>query len=872
MRVMKRISSLLTVLILSMVLGPAFAQSQTTPTITNPLELITGVEQRDQNSDGQPDVTVIRMNYITQNDLVVVYDGGGDMQSGTTWQETTDFENDTWLFDISGDSNIQLVLQFRRTDEKLLALIYNDVTNDGIVDVRLDNGAISIPETRFPSIIAEVNDNWWLPNGDLNWNISFYTDGPGLTLVDQRQYSARFTDTWKPYLRLDGIPDTALQFWDETSDGIPDSGIWRLLADTPADMGAVRTWGWSNNGQVETPQHPDFLFWPYLVTVRSGRFESGSFRNPAEIFSSAEVLNYFTAPPSIEVAWLNGLVSPVLFRGYPTEEGFHLHGFEYFEPDRVNYTNFEIAQGYYDLAQDRDTFPELHIRHRYFAAQDIMGWGVPSDLDEIRWSWNQANRDSLAFGYKLGLAGRHHIDQIETIGDFAYHAVPYEELPGWVVSQAWDIATFVDVENQNYISSEGIYPWGPIETLVQDEPSVISRYLSGQLAVNIAEAFPTIDVGLRGEYTDYLNAPPWLYYSPVDRELHLVSADSCLWNVAEGVEIRCENLNDDDYLDRWQYYQDGELRRELIQWGDLFILHTDQAVVFKRASVPSEVFRTLPPVDHSTWTALGEQLAAQPTSFAPGDFEAMLNQFDGMTSVIQGAQFSDFRLTEDGFRFQLELSDTFEETQSPLFPSLAQYGAGTYVGELRDGMFMISPATPPDIDLRIDVSEQPPDVFSGVPRLKVTVALENQGLEDLKGTTLEMFAQPVNGTIRDRVWLGLASMDLLGSNTETVDVYWSPRIAGTWNVIGRITQRDVNSVVREIQEGVEADNIASLVEEQVSYDFTNLPRVSRYQYLILNGEQPLSGVPLVILLLALAASAVALFGLVFVMARKTQSD
>lgn len=857
-------------LVLAAAVLPAAAQPASG--VINPMDYITGFEQRDQNGDGQPDVVIIRLNYITENDVVVVYDGGGDMRPGTTWEQTTDFQNDSWLFDIGGDNTVQLVIQFQRAGDTVRALIFNDINKDGFVDVRIENGVITIPEARFPSIVAEVKDDWYLPNGRLNWNTIFYTDGPGLTLEDQTEYSARFTDVWQPFLRLDGAPDTALQFFDAENDGIPDSGLWRLLVDTPGDMGSVRTWGWSNEGRVETPPHPDFLFWPYLITIRGGRYVSGLFANPNEIFSSVVVNNYFTAPPGIEVAWLNGLVSPVLFRGYPIEAGRHLHTMEYFQPDRVNYTNFEIAQAYYDIADDRDTYPELHIRHRYFEAQDIMGWGLPSDIDEIRWSWNQPNRDGLVFNYKIGLAGRHHIDEQTSIGDFEYHAVPYDELPQWVMSRPWDIVTFIDTESRNYISSEGIYTWGPVETMIREEPSVLSRYLAGELSVNIAEAFTTIDVGLRGEFTDYLNDVPWLYFSPLDRKLHLVSADSCLWNVAEGIEIRCSNMNDDDYLDRWQYYEDGQLRRELIQWGDLFILHTDDRIVFKRSSFPPEVFRTLPPTDHESWLALGEQLAAQPAGFAPGDFEAMLNQFDGMTSVVEGVEFSDFRLTDNGFRFRLQVNDDFEEMASPLFPSLAAYGSGALIGELRDGLFLVSPASPPDVALNLTVSEQPPDVFSAVPRLKITLSLANRGLEDLKDVTVEVFAQPRDGTITNRVWLGLSTITLLGSDTQDIDVFWSPRVRGTWDVTARLTRREVNTVVREIQEQTEAPDIDALIETRISYDFNSSLQVSRYQYLVLNGEQPLSGVPLVILLLALAVSAVALFGLVYVLARRAPSD
>jgi catechol 2,3-dioxygenase-like lactoylglutathione lyase family enzyme len=861
-----------TLFVLLAALPPVFSQAQAQPSVVNPLDHIMSIRQADQNNDGQPDVTIIRLAYATENDQVVVYDGGGDMRAGSTWQETTDFENDTWLFDTGADNTVQLVIQFQREGEKRRALIYNDLDGDGSVSTAVVDGVFSITEGRFPSIIAEVDGDWRLPDGSLNWNIVFYTDGDGLKLVDLTEFSARFTDLWTSFLRLDGSPDTALQFYDEDRDGIPEAGIWRLLVDTPADWGAVRTWIWSNGALLDIPEHPDYLFWPYLVTPRTGRYDPDVVSTSAEKFVNFEVANYFTTPPSIEVGWLSGLVSPALFRGYPTEQGFHMHSNVYFEPDRVNYANFEIAQAYYDLAQDRDTFPELHIRHRYFRARDVMGWGLPANLNEIRYSWNQDNQPNYLWDYKLGLAGRHSIDEQEQVGDFAYHAVPHAELPEWVTSHKWDIATFIAAEGLSYVSSEGIYDWGPVETMVRDEPSLLSRYLAGQYEFNLGQAFTTTAVGIRGEYTDYLNDVPWLYFSPMDRKLHLVSADACVWTLGVGTEIRCGNLNNDDYLDRWQYFVDGQLQSELIELDDLLILRTNNTIKVKYIDVPNEIFRTLPPTDHESWAELGVMLNTNSPTFAPADFEAMFNQFEGETSVIQGAHFIDFRLTEEGFRFQLQLEAGFEETLSSLLPSLANYAPGEYIVEMKDDIFTVSPMTGPDIALDISIAELPEDRFVAVPRLQLRVSLQNRSVADLKGVTLEVFAEPDNGSSGDRVWLAFGSVDLLGSETQTRDINWTPPTTGNWLVTARLTERDVDIILQEIQERSNDENVKALLSQQISYNFQNYPSVSRYQYLVLNGEQPISGIPIVILLIALAASAVALFWLIIVLLRKTQSD
>src|SRR6185503_2976812 len=147
----------------------------------------------------------------------------------------------------------------------------------------------------------------------------------------------------------------------------------------------------------------------------------------------------------------------------------------------------------------------------YYAAGDPYGWNVNAPVNEIRWSWNQSNAPGLSWDYKLGLAGRHAITTEIQLGDFRYTTVPYADLPGWVVNNQWDYATFVARENTPFQSTEGIYGWGPIEKLIDGKLETTSRYLAGDVVVDLQPEFKNIDFGWRGELAPNLQSRPSLY-------------------------------------------------------------------------------------------------------------------------------------------------------------------------------------------------------------------------------------------------------------------------------------------------------------------------------------------------------------------------
>ena len=843
--------------------SPAYGSGQATEAVTPPYT-IQSLTQYDTNGDARSDMTVIQMQFITSNDRVTVYDGGSDMQNGTTWEETTDLHNDTWVFDIGSDNTAQLIIRFNELEDKLQAQIFNDLDGDGAVDYTTQNGLVTVTEALYPSIVAEVQNDWWLPDGHLNWNVAFYTDGNGLTLYNSSGYSVNFTKTWRSFMELDGTPDAVMQFYDENNDGTPESGIWRLLVNTPRDMGAERTWVWRNVGQVETPPHPDYIFWPYLITARISRYEQGIFRGVEEVLKPESGLNYFDTPPSVEVGWLTGLVSPMQFRGYPIEEGFHVNSEVYFEKDRINYTDFEIAQDYYDLAQDNDRMPELHIRHRYFGADDLYGWSLPSDLNEIRWSWNQSNAPGTVWDYKLGLAGRQHIDEVSRIGEFSYYAIPYLELPKWVIGESWDIVTFVSSEQAPFVSSEGIYPWGPIETPVEDQIRILSAYLSGRLELNINSVFTSIPEGLRGEYADNLSAQPYLYLSSIDYELHLLKAGGCLWNIDPDTQIVCDNLNGGDFINRWQYVVRGQPQRDLIKIDGFLILQGESGVSFKQVSFPEEIFRTLPPTNHSTWMRLGQQLAQNEISFEPGDFFAMFDRVEGPVLQIDGAQFEDFRIIENGFRLVLELNSDSETKLLPGFPDLTNLSAGKYMIEMQDGTFTVLPLTPPELVLTTSVEIAPIDEFTTPGTVNISVRVENQGLQDLSKLTVETFIDSEDGNINNRLWVGLDTVDALGESARSYTYTWVPNRTGNWVVRSRITDRTVEEVAILIQTDSDQDNIQAYTSSAINYTVQTVTPVSPTQFLTLGNEQPFSGIGILVLWIAVGISAVSLFGLIII--------
>jgi hypothetical protein len=748
--------------------APVMAQGSPEPSL----------RQEDLDGDGQPDLTVITASYATDRDMVWVYDGADDMRWGESWPEVTDFTNDTWLFDVASDGVARLVIRFSRERGGYLASLFQDRDGDAVVKTEVDGTRVTILESPYPVLTVKANDGWFLPDGHLNWNVRFLTDGPVLHL-----HTYELTDPWKQFLVHDGEPDVELEFKDEDLDGIPEYGLWRIMAPTPSFWGATRTVIWSNAGGTRPSQPTGSLFWPYLATSAPASPRSpGTDSIPAGAALPQDP-NYFDLPPIVVAGFGEGKIQHITFPGYPIERGFHLNTPQPFLKGEINYADAELAQAYYDLAGDRDGSPELHIRHRYYGQRDPYGWDLGVPENEIRWSWNQANSSGLGWDYKVSLARRQAVTGTVEFPDFSYHGVPYEALPFWVTDNSWDYATFVAREGADIESAEGIYLWGAVETPVEEDPSLLSRYLAGELDLDLGEAFHDLPPGWRGELAPALQDRPLLYVSTVDGQLHLRGASQGVWNLGGGSELRYADLDSDGYLDQWLLFEDGVLARQFSFVAPYLIYAGDDQVTFKRVEAEPSLLETLPPRTQAEWLALSERLAAQGRSLGPDDLEAMMAQFEAVEWRVDGAEMRDLRSSGAGFRAILDLQPGFGARGSG-GPGLAALQPGAYLLTY-DGDFQVERLTAPSLHLEFDPGSAPqgegPTVFEGY---ELVLAIGNDGLQDTEAMTVTVWASDPGGEVTR---LPPQSAGVLAGGTARLRVPWMPSEPGLWTFRADVT-------------------------------------------------------------------------------------
>lgn len=726
-----------------------------------------GLNQLDLDGDALPDLTIINVSLATNNDEIHVYDGGNDMRWGKEWSTVTDFVNDTWVFDIGADGSAQLVIQFSKTAYKVKASLFHDLDGDGEVSIDIVNGLVNVTESAYPPLTMVAEPDWYLANGQLNWNIHILSDGPSVEHINTYNLST----TWRRFVQLDGEPDIEIEFRDDDLDGIPEYGLWRLLAPTPKTEGGSRTWIWSNEAQHIPDQPGEFEFWPFL--------------------GSSEANGYFDTPPIIEVDWLASRIARVSFPGYPIEHGYHVNTIQDFKKNLINYADFENIQAYYDLANNEDGNPELHIRHRYFGSFDPYGWNLPEPVNEIRWSWNQLLQGDLTWDFKLGLAGRHEITSTISFPDFSYKTIPFDKLPSWIAANKWDMATFVAREGANFASSEGIYAWGPIESMLDDEPSTMSRYLAGQRVVDPRQAFQNIGVGWRGEFAPSLAGQPRLYFSPIDRRLHLLNAEYGIWTIDDRSQIRYSDRDGDGYIDHWRYEEDSELLEQLIFADQYLIYADDNQISLRQIDLSPYTFESSPPKNHREWRLLNDLLTDHTQELDTSDLENIATQFSGPEWRLYGGAIRDYRSTGDGFRFVLTLKTGFETTGLLENLDLLSHSPGEYLVTY-DGSFSLATLKPPEISIE---KQQLYDPGSISQVNSVVLEMFNNGLDDTSDLTLFAEAQTDFGIVK----LDELAVDVLSGQPVRQILAIGQMRGGDWTLHAWLEDQD-GTILAEVQE------------------------------------------------------------------------
>ena len=794
------------------------AQSPTSDSV-----VVKGIEQHDLDGDGSPDQTIILCSFATEDDRVLVLDGAGDMTVSNDWQGTTDFDDDTWIFDVGTDGSAELIVVFSSDGGGHVARFYDDTDGDGKVAYHVVGTQVIIDESAYWSLEMTAESGWYTSTGHPNMNVKALLDKPYSGFQSMTQ------DIASRYMVHDGVPDVTFELTDSNRDGVPEHYLVRLLSFIPEKVGVGRSNLYFNDIGTQPVPPRSARFWPFLALQQPG---------------SSEVLRYFDMLPAVSVDWKSSEIRGLIWKGYPIGAGYHINNMQHIHVGETNEADFEVPHAYYDLAANKDAFPELNIR---------LFRMLPDPWQEVRYSWNQTNPGTLLWDYKLGLMSDHPIDQVVGFPTFELRMVSYELLPYWVTGREWKLTTFVAREGGSRESTEGIYAWTPREgadPTSPDNPSMDAHYtstsyLTGDSDIAPYEYFTDIWEGYRGEYNLAQPLRPLLYYSPIDHRLHLRGAERGLLNLGQNRQVTYQDTNGDGYLDHWQYLESGVVRRQLIHAKPYLLHAANGGVALKSEDEDFSVFETLPPRDHEDWLALGQHLEAYHLDLAPDDLGAMLAQFQGPEWRVEGAELRSFRPDGGGFRFVLDLHPGFVTSGSG-GPDLSGLPAGAYVLQY-DDTFNVKPLTPARLEVapgtfRLSVPE--PVALEPV---WIEARLRNQGLEDVPELSVRAYAKESGG---QRELVAEEEITLLAGESLPVRLEWYPFTPGRW------------WLTLELSTTPDSELIPTPVRAQTSLDVlvTSPPPPSAAQiWKLSNADQPLT-LLLILTTVALTAASLLLIG------------
>ncbi|GEM_PF-656226 len=722
------------------------------------------VRQYDLNGDGRPDMTAVDCAFASSYDRILIFDRAGDMGTGTDVRAVADFKDDVWIFDVGADQTAQLVLMFAQEGGRRAAYIYDDRDGDGAVSYRARPGYVEVTESPW-HVRVVADPDWFLPDGRVNPRLLFQIDGYVLRYLEWGE-AAPAPEWARRATVTDGTVDWEIEVADVNGDGIADYQLQRLRRSSPEDANIFRATLYVNRRPRPHNSYPDALFWPLLV----GKHNS-------------EDYNYFDYHPVLSVDWAQAKIYQVGILGYPTEQGYHINSRAPWKKGEVNYANFENPIAYYDLAEDADGRPELVVRLEVFAERDPSfsdeAWllrGFPRPIVQADYPWDQ-NNDGR-WDYQLSLAGFHPVTPVVEFPDFAVRTVPYGALPDWVMEREWAVATFVVAETAAYWGSEGMLEW-EVNRGFRDgqlvEPSGLRNlYMTGLIDEPPLENYAEIRRGMRGEYATDGVGRPTLYWSPVDRRLHLFRAQGGLWNVDGQATVRYADRDGDGYLDEWLYTSDGTIRQ--LNVGRGFLLYAgDGEVLLRKADVSPAALTVSPPRNRAEWERLRQILDARPSPLPADDVKGMATQFEGPEVRIEGATVRDVRVTRRGIRFVLEVRPGGRVASDAwaLFP--AGLTPGAYVVANEADRWSVRPLTPAAPVL---VSVEGPAAREGEWATLAATVL-NAGLEDIRSLPLCAILDGPGGT---RQVLTATVPFLPGEGQREVWWDWRPPRAGGWSL------------------------------------------------------------------------------------------
>ncbi len=685
-----------------------------------------------------------------------------DARQHEPWWRWGNTSTDAYLFAAGSPDRVLLILTFdTRADGSPEARFYLNQMGAKPVDYSLDGTTLTVRTAGGrPTLVMHPDHGEWLVDGQANYDLTLLL-----------------------YNSIAGVPPAPSPEGD-----VPDQVI-HVGGQHPA----IPDW---QTQQVLRDPFPNRGYSRFAASLRM--VDSPPFKVAAPVFPD---FPYFGIGDG-KINWFEENPNPLYLDA--TRPEFHIFSFTGFETggsyeisslSRPPRPDFEAPFAFYNF-DPTTRHAQLIVRAESYPAGDPFGPAPTSrQRSSFRYSWTGPAVDQWQFSLQVG--GSFPYSQQIDIGGIKLWGVPPGELPTWVLSKAWPVVTFVEAVN-GYPGSEGIYfytvqgpgPW-PWLTGARDRPPdyLGEPYLLPDVRLSDAsgEGLPP---SFRGEYIADNTHRIGLYLSPIDNRVHLVDAQGGVWNLGSSLVLREHNLDGGAYVDAWTLERvprpaaagdppralPGTVEQALYALGRYVIYSGPEGVkIHELADLPANLPLS-PPSDVASWRQFNQQTAPYlKQQRDPRNLASWLTALPGKTLTIEGAQVSDVRSTQGGYRFELALQHGFRAHGDAVLPSWQSLQPGRWLVRL-DQDITVQSLSASGVVLSLGmIPDQYPQTGEPVQlRIEVTAT----GLADIPDATLRIRAQ--HGTSSDD--LADETIDVLAGRPARTALIWQPSTSGRWNV------------------------------------------------------------------------------------------
>ncbi len=809
-------------------------------------------------NDIKPDINGSDLRLLSENlkrldiDLLRISEPTHEYIVDLFWYSGINTTTDTYLFAYTNAENVRMIIDFTQNNEgeqeaHLYVRTHEETHLVGNIRLRIGedyafephpDGGYSLVVDMYgghPYMVMRPLGGSWLVDGKTNYNLDITIDGtwpPGHHAFNWQKTNGNMN--WLVDVRGEtpGVADWYTRVVNPENDQNPDWGYERFGG------------GYRIKASERFPDEPPFkVARPLIPTFRYFDMGLSSLDAGKEHEQAGGAVEWFEQNPMPLYFNLRG----GYFAIYPFH-GFQNAGVSYYNSTSTLPTiNFEVPFSFYSFNAN-SRYPQLVVRGSYYPKGDRFSrvrdvskntlsfrysWKIPIEAlsarlqDEEEMGETDATEDAEGaedeedlpekkWTYSLDVASVDYaFDELEVLGEHTFLGIRADNLPTWVISKEWAIATFVE-SIEGYGSSEGIYaytsngadffPWYSGQT--NEKPGYFEHPLleAGVVITLTKKSNIGLPENFRGEYNAAYFQKPRVTFSPIDKRLHLWDAEGGVWNLGfnkhgRQIILRTHNLQKDPFIDGWtleaipiQQPTDEEIElalKDLKQpwwpqalpadstYESLYALHGyiiytgEEKSLLRKADYTLSAFDRQPPADKQHWLELNELLAQHETEERdPRNLSSWLDAFPGDIIISNPGTITNVRATQTGFRFVIDIQ--------PGYTIQTMYGSenlelGEHVVVYEHGTFRIEPVTLPKPRIVLTNNSALTQNLPGM----LMMSLHNDGNMDFHAT-VEVSATKGFGSKKHQIVH--KEVEFLADEVITQTVEWTPTSAGDWTI------------------------------------------------------------------------------------------